>query len=126
MKSDCVSLHHDTYPCNWTRVSSADRRNLSQEYCNIFSDHKNCLQYFTEIIVPILGPSQPPTQLVQGTLFQDVKQLKLQANHSPPFSAEFKNAWSYASTPAIRLYVVVLSYAQGHYTLLYLTGVVIF
>jgi len=29
--------------------------------------------------------------------------------HSPPSSAEVKNAWHYTSTPLIRLYDVVLS-----------------
>jgi hypothetical protein len=32
-----------------------------------------------------------------------------EADHSPPFSAEVKNAWSYTSTPPIRLHGVVLS-----------------
>jgi hypothetical protein len=31
------------------------------------------------------------------------------ADHSPPSSAEVKNAWSYTSTPPIRLHGVVLS-----------------
>jgi hypothetical protein len=32
-----------------------------------------------------------------------------EADQSPPSSAEVKNAWSYTSTPPIRLHVVVLS-----------------
>jgi hypothetical protein len=32
-----------------------------------------------------------------------------EADHSPPSSAEVKNAWSYTSTPAIRLNGVLLS-----------------
>jgi hypothetical protein len=31
------------------------------------------------------------------------------ADHSPPSSAEFKNAWNYTSIPPIRLHGVVLS-----------------
>jgi hypothetical protein len=31
------------------------------------------------------------------------------AYHSPPSSAEVKNAWSYTSTPPVRLHGVVLS-----------------
>jgi hypothetical protein len=31
-----------------------------------------------------------------------------EADHSPPSSVEFKNAWSYTSTPPIRLHAVVL------------------
>jgi hypothetical protein len=32
-----------------------------------------------------------------------------EANHSPPSSAEVKNAWSYTSTSPIRLHGVVLN-----------------
>jgi hypothetical protein len=32
-----------------------------------------------------------------------------EADHSPPSSAEVKNAWSYSSTPPIHLHVVVLN-----------------
>jgi hypothetical protein len=35
------------------------------------------------------------------------------ARWSPPFSAGVKNAWSYISTPIIRLHGVVLRYEQG-------------
>jgi hypothetical protein len=38
-----------------------------------------------------------------------VKRPGREADHSSPSSAEFKNAWSYTSTPPIRLYGVVLS-----------------
>jgi hypothetical protein len=32
-----------------------------------------------------------------------------EANHSPPSSAEVKNAWSYTSIPQVHLHCVVLS-----------------
>jgi hypothetical protein len=38
-----------------------------------------------------------------------VKRPVHEADHSPPSSAEVKNAWSYTSTPPIRLHSVVLS-----------------
>jgi hypothetical protein len=38
-----------------------------------------------------------------------LKRLEREADHSPPSSAEVKNAWSYTSTPPIRLHGVVLS-----------------
>jgi hypothetical protein len=41
-----------------------------------------------------------------------VKRPELEANRSPPSSAEVKNAWSYISTPPMRLHGVVLR-AQG-------------
>jgi hypothetical protein len=45
------------------------------------------------------GPTQPPIQWVPGALFLEVKQPGCEADHSPPFSAEVKNTWSYTSTP---------------------------
>jgi hypothetical protein len=38
-----------------------------------------------------------------------VKWSGREADHSPPASAEVKNAWSYISNPRIRLHGVVLS-----------------
>jgi hypothetical protein len=44
-----------------------------------------------------------------GGYFLGVKRPEREADHSPPSSAEVKNAWSYTSTPPIRLHGVVLS-----------------
>jgi hypothetical protein len=41
--------------------------------------------------------------------FPGVKRPGREADHSPPSSAEVKNAWSYTSTAPIRLHGVVLS-----------------
>jgi hypothetical protein len=56
-----------------------------------------------------LGSTQPPIQLVTGALSLGVKQPGREADHSPPSSAENKNAWRYTSTPPILLHGVVLS-----------------
>jgi hypothetical protein len=56
-----------------------------------------------------LGPTQPPIQWVQGALYLGVKRPGRETDNSPPSSAEVKNAWSYNSTPPIRLHDVVLS-----------------
>jgi hypothetical protein len=53
--------------------------------------------------------TQTPTQWVPGTLSLGVKQPGREADHSPPSSAEVKNAWSYTSTPSIRLHGMALS-----------------
>jgi hypothetical protein len=45
------------------------------------------------------GSTQPPIQWVPGFLSLGVKRLGREADHSPPSSAEVKNAWSYNSTP---------------------------
>jgi hypothetical protein len=59
-----------------------------------------------------LGPTQPPIQWVPEALSLGVKRPGIEADHSPPSSAEVKNEWSYTSTPPIRLHGVVLSQAQ--------------
>jgi hypothetical protein len=58
---------------------------------------------------PALGPIQPPVQWVPGALSLGVKRPGHEADHSPPSSAEVKNAWSYTSTLPIRIHGVVLS-----------------
>jgi hypothetical protein len=60
-----------------------------------------------------LGPTQPPIQCVPRALSRGVKRPGREADHSPPSSAEVKNAWSYTSIPPLRLHGVVLSQAQG-------------
>jgi hypothetical protein len=49
---------------------------------------------FATTFGPVQGPTQSPIQWVLG-----VKQLRCEADHSPPSSTEDKNIWSYTSTP---------------------------
>jgi hypothetical protein len=58
---------------------------------------------------PALRLTQPHIQGVPGIISLGVKRPVREADHSPPYSAEVKNEWSYTSTPSIRLYGVVLS-----------------
>jgi hypothetical protein len=44
-----------------------------------------------------------------GGSYPGVKQSEREAEHSPPTSAKVKNAWSYTSTPPVRLHGVVLN-----------------
>jgi hypothetical protein len=46
-----------------------------------------------------LGYTQPPIQWVTGVLSLGVKRPGREGDHSPPSSAEVKNAWSYTPTP---------------------------
>jgi hypothetical protein len=55
--------------------------------------------FFTTASRTALGPTQPPIQWVPGALSLGVKRPVREADHSPPSSAEVKNAWSYTSTP---------------------------
>jgi hypothetical protein len=54
---------------------------------------------FGRLWVSIGVDTQPPIQWVPGTLSLGIKRPGREADHSPPFSAEVKNAWSYTSTP---------------------------
>jgi hypothetical protein len=48
---------------------------------------------------PALGPTQPRIQRVPVALSPRLKWPEREADHSPPSSADIKNAWSYTSTP---------------------------
>jgi hypothetical protein len=58
-----------------------------------------------------LGPTQPPLQWVPEALSPEVKQPGREADHSPPSSAEGKNAWRYTSTLLVFLHGMVLNQA---------------
>jgi hypothetical protein len=59
---------------------------------------------FATAFRPALRPIQPSIQWVPGVLSP-----RCETDHSSPSGAEAKNAWSYTSTPPIRLHGVVLS-----------------
>jgi hypothetical protein len=54
---------------------------------------------FTTVSETALGPTKPPIQWVTGTFSLGVNRPGREADHSPPSSAEVKDAWSYTSTP---------------------------
>jgi hypothetical protein len=58
---------------------------------------------------PAVRPTQPTIQWAPGALSLGIRRPGREAHHSPPSSAEAKNAWTYTSTPPIRLHGVVLS-----------------
>jgi hypothetical protein len=66
---------------------------------------------FATAFRPALGPTQPPIQWVPGALSSGVKRQVCEADCSPSFSAEVKNAWSYTST---LLYVFVVWHSINH------------
>jgi hypothetical protein len=70
---------------------------------------------FTIVSRRALGPTQPPVQWVPGALSLGVKRPGREADHSPPSSAEVKNAWNYTATPLIRLHGVVLKKSAGKF-----------
>jgi hypothetical protein len=49
------------------------------------------------------GGIAPPLQWVSGVFSLGVKGLKNVSGHSPPSSAEIKNAWSYTSIHGVVL-----------------------
>jgi hypothetical protein len=56
-----------------------------------------------------LQPTRPPIHCVPETLIPGLKRPGREADHTPPSSAEVKNAWSYTSAPPLRPHGVVLS-----------------
>jgi hypothetical protein len=77
--------------------------------------------FFTTASRPALGPTQPPVQLVPGALSLGVKRPGREHDHSPPSSAEVKNAWSYTSTPQNAFIAWYSVKAQGQFYL-YITS----
>jgi hypothetical protein len=67
-----------------------------------FSLHHRCVQN---------GSGAQPASYLMGTRgsFPGVKRPEREADHSPPSSAEVKNAWSYTTASPIRLHGVMLS-----------------
>jgi hypothetical protein len=59
------------------------------------------------------GPPSLLSNGYQGTLSPEVKRPGHEADYSPPFGAEVKNAWSYTFAPPIHFDGVVLSYSTG-------------
>jgi hypothetical protein len=72
-------------------------------------DDRGSRVLFTTVSRTALGPIQPPIRWVPGAFSLGAKRPGREADHSPPSSAEIKNAWSYTSNPPIRLHGVVLS-----------------
>jgi hypothetical protein len=62
----------------------------------------------------------PPIQWVPGAIFLGVKWPGREDDHSPPSSAEVKNAWSYTSTPQYAFMAWCLVKAEGQLYLLLL------
>jgi hypothetical protein len=70
---------------------------------------KDGISFFSSESRPGLGPTQPSIQWLPGAVTPGLKQPEREVDHSPPFSAEVKKAWSYTSTAQIRLHGVVLN-----------------
>jgi hypothetical protein len=54
---------------------------------------------FTTAFGMALGPKQSPIRSAPGLFTLGVKRPRREADHSPPSSAEIKNAWIYTSSP---------------------------
>jgi hypothetical protein len=65
-------------------------------------------EFFSSPLCPdrFWGPPSLLSNGYQGALSLGVKRPGREADHSPPSSAEAKNAWTYTSTPPVRLWPV--------------------
>jgi len=89
MQSSKLGIHLQTWgarilSCTALGYGLDDQRFKSWQGLGIF--------LFTTESRPALGPTQPPIQWVPEDLFLGVKQPGCEADHSPPSSAEAKNA----------------------------------
>jgi hypothetical protein len=62
--------------------------------CSVMNTVRNSVKSFRFLCPDRLRPTQPAVHWVPG-----IKRPGREAEHSPPFSANVKNAWSYISTP---------------------------
>jgi len=69
---------------------------------------------------PAPRPTQPPIQWVTGTLSLGIKRPGSEADYSPPFRVEVKNAWSFTSTPQYIFMGWCLVKHSDNFTLLHL------
>jgi len=96
MLCDDVIFCYPAYRRTWLCYGLDDRVSIpGRGNCEIF--------LFTTTSRPALRPTQSPTRWVPGLLPHAVKRLGSEADHSPPCSAEVKNAWSYTSTHDVML-----------------------
>jgi hypothetical protein len=72
---------------------------------------------FTIVSSLTLGPTHPPIQWVMGAPSLEIKRTGREADHSLPSSAEFKNMWSYTSTPQYVFIVWCLVKHSENFTL---------
>jgi hypothetical protein len=64
---------------------------------------------------PALGLTQPPNQWVPAAFSQGVKRPDREADHSPPSSAEVKNAWRF-SFASCYMFMAVLKHKDSFVT----------
>jgi hypothetical protein len=86
-----VKLATHRYRVSWLRMRGALRPGFESRL-------ELGILLFAAVPRLTLGPTRPPTQWVLGALSPGVKLLGREADHSPPSSAEVKNAWSYIFT----------------------------
>jgi hypothetical protein len=122
----CLVKHRDTFSltlpvmtdCCLFSVLALYRYKIKDHCVGIFLMLSTCIVYLNTFFLSkcvtttssrkVLGPTQPPIQRLPGILSLGLKRPGREADHSPPSSAEVKNAWSYTSTRPIRLHGVVL------------------
>jgi pimeloyl-ACP methyl ester carboxylesterase len=85
---------------------------LNYEVGRLGFDYRQGYGIFLSAFRPALGPTQSPTQWVVEAISLGVKRERREGDHLPPSSVETMNAWSYTSTPPIRLHGLVLTSGQ--------------
>jgi len=87
------------------RLENYNTRNL-RKFCGLEDlgsvpggDSDGISFIFVTAFRPALGPTQPHIQWIPRNFSSGLMCPYCEVDHPPPSSAEFKNAWSYASAP---------------------------
>jgi hypothetical protein len=95
------NLFSSVFSCSLLLVNSLDLSWLHTD--RIWNSPRNgtllCFYGCQTSSRPALRPTKPPIQWVLGDLSPRVKLQGLEADHSPPTSAEVNKMWIYTSTP---------------------------
>jgi hypothetical protein len=91
-------------------TQSVGRRGHGLDDRNSITDRSNHRKFSLDHrIQTVFGVPQISYPMVIGESSLVVKRPEHEADHSPPYSAEINNTWSYTPTPTTSLYGVVLS-----------------
>jgi hypothetical protein len=111
----CPSKHHSVYLLIYLFIYSFIKTNSSGSISRLdygLNDRGSIsgrvweFFRFSTVSRSALGSTQPPVQWVSRVPSLGVKVTGREATNSPPYTAKFKNAWTYTSIPQYVWYLV--------------------
>jgi hypothetical protein len=107
-------IEHVVYVINLLLIFSLNSLGFtSQNTDTSWFDSRQRQQIFfsSKVPRPALRPAQHTLQWASGAPSHGRKRMEHEPDHSPRSTAEFKNAWSHASTPPYAFMVCILLFA---------------